>query len=460
MTTSPSRWAPLPVLMAATFMVVLDFFIVAVALPSMQAGLGASAGAIEWVVAGYGLSLAVLLITAGRLGDRHGRRRLFAWGLALFTLASAACGAAPSAELLVVARILQGLAAALLTPQVLSIIGVSYGAEDRVRALAVYGMVMGVAAAGGQLLGGVLIQADLLGLGWRTCFLINVPVGAVALALTPRVVPESRAERPGGADPLGAALLTAGLTAIVLPLVEGRQHGWPAWTWLSLAAAPLLLGAFALHSRRLAAHGRSPVLLPALFRARSFTAGLTTQQLFWCGQASFFVFLALYLQQGRGLTPLDAGLLFTVAAVAYVVASARAPELVGRHGRRLVGAGAIVLGAGHALALAAVLEIGMTGSVLALAPGLALVGAGMGLCMTPLVSVVMSGVDPEHSGAASGTLSTIQQVGNALGVALIGVLFFGTAAHGLDEAFAACEAVLVAVSLGVAGLTRLLPAHG
>jgi MFS family permease len=153
-------------------------------------------------------------------------------------------------------------------------------------------------------------------------------------------------------------------------------------------------------------------------------------------------------------------LLFTVTAVAYVITSARAPELVGRHGRRLVAAGALVLGAGHALALAAVLDIGMTGSVLALAPGLALIGAGMGLCMTPLVSVVLSGVDPEYSGAASGTLSTIQQVGNALGVAVIGVLFFGAAAHGLDEAFALCEAALVAISIGVAGLTRLLPALG
>jgi MFS family permease len=142
-----------------------------------------------------------------------------------------------------------------------------------------------------------------------------------------------------------------------------------------------------------------------------------------------------------------------------VVASARAPELVVRHGRRLVGAGALVLAAGHALALAAVLDIGMTGSVLALAPGLALVGAGMGLCMTPLVSVVLSGVDPEHTGSAAGTLSTVQQVGNALGVAVIGVLFFGAATRGLDEAFALCETALVAISLGVAGLTRLLPAR-
>lgn len=447
--------SPLPVLMAATFMVVLDFFIVAVALPSMQADLDASAGSIEWVVAGYGLSLAVMLITGGRLGDRHGRRRVFAYGLALFTVASAICGAAPSVGVLVAARLLQGLSAALLTPQVLSTIGVTYRDGDRVRALAVYGMVMGVAAAGGQLLGGVLIASDLLGLGWRTCFLINVPVGLAALALTRRTVPESRTAAEGGMDIAGATLLTGALTAILLPLVEGRQHGWPLWTWLSLAAAAPLLAAFALHSRRTAAAGRSPVLVPALFRVRSFTAGLTTQQLFWCGQASFFVFLALYLQQGRGLTPLQAGLLFTVAAVSYVIASARAPELVARHGRRLVAAGALLLGAGHALTLAATLEIGMTGPVLALAPGLLLIGAGMGLCMTPLVSVVMSAVQNEHAGAASGTLSTIQQVGNSLGVALIGVLFFG--ATGLDHAFALCEAALVGVSLGVAALTRLLP---
>ena len=265
-----SRWAALPVLLAGTFMVVLDFFIVNVALPSMQRDLHAGTGAIEWVVAGFALTSAVFLITAARLGDRIGRRRTFSIGLGVFTLASAACGAAGTPTVLVVARLAQGIGAALVMPNVLSIINVTYTGDDLPRALGIYGLVMGLAAACGQLIGGGLIQADVAGLGWRTCFLINVPVGIAALALAPRFVSESRSERRSRLDPLGTVLLTAGLTAIVLPLVDGRQHGWPAWTWISLGCAPLLLLALWLSSaglpggaanrcwcRRCSARGRS-----------------------------------------------------------------------------------------------------------------------------------------------------------------------------------------------------------
>ena len=202
MTTSTpstrSRWAALPILLAGAFVVVLDFFIVNVALPSIATDLGASESALEWVVAGYGLTFAVFLVTAGRLGDDLGRRRMFALGIALFTLASAACGLAPGATTLVLARLAQGLAGALVMPQVLSIIGVTYRGPDYVRALSIYGVALGLAAVGGQVIGGALVETNVLGLGWRGCFLINVPIGLAALALTPRLVPESRApERTG-----------------------------------------------------------------------------------------------------------------------------------------------------------------------------------------------------------------------------------------------------------------------
>ena len=218
-------------------MVVLDFFIVNVALPSMQLDLHASDGALEWVAAGYALTSAVFLLTAGRLGDRIGRRRAFSLGLGLFTASSAACGAASGPEMLIVARLLQGVAGALLMTNVLSIIGVLYDGEDRTRAMTAYGLSLGLAAVGGQLIGGVLVQADIAGLGWRSCFLINVPIGVVALVLAPRLIGESRMARVGGLDLAGSLLLTAGLTAILLPLVEGRQHGWPAWTWIRSRSA-------------------------------------------------------------------------------------------------------------------------------------------------------------------------------------------------------------------------------
>jgi len=454
---SSSPWAALPVVLAGTFMVVLDFFIVNVAMPAMQADLHASTGAIEWVLAGYGLTFATLLITAGRLGDGLGRRRMFAVGLALFTVASAACGLAWSPGALVAARLVQGVAAALLSPQVLSIIGVAYQGPDRVRALSVYGIVLGLAAVGGQLVGGVLVQADVAGLGWRSCFLINVPIGVVALALAPRLVPESRAERSSGIDVTGTVLVTVGLTAVVLPLVEGRQHGWPLWTALSLAAAPVVLGAFAAHQRRLARHGGAPLLDPALFRERAFSAGLLTQLVFWAGQASFFLVLALYLQLGRGLDALQAGLVFTILAAAYLGASLEAPGLTARLGRRLPAMGALALATGHAVMLATVAEVGTGGSVAALVPALLLVGTGMGLVITPLTSTVLASLEPQRAGAAAGALATMQQVGNAIGVAVTGVLFFGALDGGYAHAFELSLAQLAVLCAAVVALTRLLP---
>ena len=449
--TSP--WAALPVVLAGTFMVVLDFFIVNVAMPAMQADLHASTGAIEWVVAGYGLTFATLLITAGRLGDQLGRRRMFSAGLILFTLASAACGLSTTPEMLIVARAFQGAAAALLSTNVLSIIGVTYTGPDRLRALSIYGTVLGLAAVGGQLIGGALVEAA----GWRGIFLINVPVGVVALALTPQLVPESRTDRGSRLDLIGTALITLALVGVVLPLVEGRQHGWPLWTWLCLAAAPLTLALFAAQQRALHARGGAPLLDPSLFRDRGFSAGLLTQLAFWSGQASFFLVFALYLQQGRGLGALQAGLVFTILAVSYMAASMKATALSTKLGRGAPALGALTLAAGHATLAATIAGVGGGGPIAALVPALLLIGAGMGMVITPLTSTVLAGVPPQHAGAASGALSTMQQVGNAIGVAVTGIVFFGAAKHGVPHAFELSLIQLAAVCAAAAALTRLLP---
>ena len=247
-TASLRKWAPLPIVLAGVFMVVLDFFIVNVAMPTMQGELHAGANAIQWVVAGYGLAFAAWLITGGRLGDQLGRRRMFTIGLALFVVTSAACGIAPSADTLVAARVAQGAASALLMPQVLAILGVAYTGPDRMKALTAYTMTLGIAAVGGQLIGGVLIQLDPAGLDWRACFLVNVPVGLAALAVASRVVPENRAEGESRLDLVGADLVTLGLVAILLPLIEGRDQGWPAWTWASFAGAGLVMSSSAFTS--------------------------------------------------------------------------------------------------------------------------------------------------------------------------------------------------------------------
>jgi EmrB/QacA subfamily drug resistance transporter len=439
-------------------MIVLDFFIVNVALPSMQARLHASYGTVEWVVAGYGLTFSTFLITAGRLGDRIGRRRLFSIGLGVFAVASAGCGLAPDAGVLIAFRLLQGVGGALISPTVLSIIGVTYQGPERVRAIGIYGTVLGVAAASGQLIGGLLIQADPAGLGWRSVFLINLPVAAAALALTPRWVPESKAPGEAPLDWTGTALVTAGLTAVILPLVQGRQYGWPWWSLAGLVAAPIILAAFVVTQIRRRRSGRAVLMDMTMFKERPFATGLVTQMGLWCGQASFFLVLALYLQQGRGLDALQAGLIFTVMAGSYLFASMRSAALVLRFGRRVIGIGALILAAGHGLLLAAVLAEGTGGSVGWLAPGLLLVGLGMGLCIAPLSTVVLSSCEPSRAGATSGALATVQQVGNSVGVAVVSIVSFGALSHGYAHAFALSVAGLALLLIAVAALSRLLPA--
>lgn len=220
-------WQALPVLVAGVFLVVLDFFIVNVAMASIQNGLGASSGQLTWVAAGYGLTMASFLLTAGRLGDRIGRRRTFSLGTGVFTAASLLCALATTPDLLIAARVVQGFGAATIMTSMLSLIGVLFRGPDRARAISVYGMVMGVAAAGGQVIGGALIQVDAFGLGWRSIFWINVPIGLVIIAMAPRLVPESRAEKTVRLDLTGLVLLTATVTTLVLPLINGEQAGWP-----------------------------------------------------------------------------------------------------------------------------------------------------------------------------------------------------------------------------------------
>jgi EmrB/QacA subfamily drug resistance transporter len=440
--------------MTGTFMFVLDFFIVNVALPSIQQDLRAGEGAIEWIVAGYAISTAVLLVTGGRLGDQFGRRRMFAAGMAVFVVTSAACALAPDPAVLVAGRVVQGAGAALMAPNILSILGVVYSGPARVRAISVYGMVMGLAAVSGQLIGGVLIRTDLGGLGWRTIFWINVPLGVAALLASPRLVPESRASQGSRFDLAGVALITACLVAVVLPLVDGRQEGWPAWSWIALAASVPLAIAFVAHQRRKAGRGGVPLLDPRVFASWPLRAGLITQTAFWCQQAASYLVIGLYLQQGRGLSPLAAGGVFAVLAAGYLLTSFRAPALTVRFGRSVIAAGALLGAAGDA---ALYLATGHGGAVAWLFPGLLLLGAGQGLCVTPLTTTVLSHSGPASAGSVSGALSTAQQVGNSIGVAVTGVLFFGAADRGYDVAFERSVLQMGALLLVVAALTRLMP---
>jgi EmrB/QacA subfamily drug resistance transporter len=446
------------VLLAATFMTALDIFVVNVAIPAVQNDLGAGTAAVQWVVAGFGLAVAAGLITAGRLGDLFGRRRMFALGLALFTATSAACGFAPTPGTLVAARILQGLSAALLSPQVLAILQTAYSGRAQARAFGMYGLTMGLGAVFGQLIGGLLIKADVLGLGWRACFLVNLPVGLAALALVPRALGESRAPRRPRLDLTGVLLSTAAVVALVLPLIQGRALGWPLWTWLCLAGSAVLGAVFVVHQNRLGRAGGDPVLDTALFRLRAFRAGAVAQLVFWTGQASFFLVLALYLQAGRGLGALASGVLFTAIGGGYLLTSTTAHRVSERLGGRTVPVGALVMAVGLAGLWAAVHASGTSGGLWQLVPGLFVDGLGMGLVIAPLTHAALAGVPAAMVGSASGVVTTIQQICGALGVALIGIVFYGAVGAGGDparypHALGLCLVYLLALELVLAALT-------
>jgi MFS family permease len=456
-------WSPAPggrlallVLMSGTFVVVLDFFIVNVAFPLIQSRLHAGAGAIEWIVAGYGLTFASFLIMAGRLGDHLGRRRALAAGLLVFTLSSAACGLAPDPGILIASRAVQGLAAAMISPNVLALIGVLYSGAARARAIGIYAATLGAGAVSGQLIGGLLIAWNVAGLGWRTIFFINVPVGLGAVVLLQRVVPESRADRARRLDLPGMVMVTLALIMLVLPLVEGPQVGWPPWTWLSLGlTAPALL-AFCLYQWRLQRRGGDPLFAVELLRRRSLALGLITQVVLWCSVASFFFVLAFYLQRGRGLDALQAGAVFTILAAAYLTASLHAPGLAVRFGRAVVAIGALILALGLAV-LATVTGAGWVGSLWELVPGLLLAGVGQGLTIGPLVTTVLSHAGPDQAGAVSGLLSTMQQAGNALGIAVTGVIFYSALDGGYGHAFSASLIQLTCLPIMVVALAAFLP---
>ena len=317
---------------------------------------------------------------------------------------------------------------------------------------------MGLAAVSGQLIGGVLIRTDLGGLGWRAIFWINVPLGVAALLACPRFVPESRAGQGSRFDLAGVALITACLVAVVLPLVDGRQEGWPAWSWIALGSSVPLAIAFLAHQRRTAARGGVPLLNPRVFSSWPLRAGLITQTVFWCQQAASYLVLGLYLQQGRGLSALTAGAVFAFLAGGYLITSFQAPALTVRFGRSVIAAGA-VLGAVGDCALYLAAGHGAVSSVAWLFPGLVLLGAGQGLCITPLTTTVLSHAEPASAGSVSGALSTAQQVGNSIGVAVTGVLFFGALGHGYGLAFERSVFQMGALLLLVAALTRLMRGH-
>ncbi|WP_424217287.1 MFS transporter (plasmid) [Streptomyces sp. BI20] len=430
----PKRWAAAFVMILAALLDMIDGSIVNTALPSIGAELRATPAELQWTVSAYMLGFAATLIIAGHLGDRYGRKALFMTGVGLFAAASLASALAATPEVLVASRGVQGVAAAVIMPQVLASFRTMFDGEERGRAFALYGAIAGISTAVGVLLGGVLTDWDLFGWGWRTIFVVNLPLALIVLVLGARWIPGSKDHAfTGRVDLAGNLVMAAGLVAIVLPLVQGRSNGWPLWGWICLAAGVLAIVGLTVSERR---RGIEHPLLPTgLFRKPAFSAGLAVQLLFYGGMSGFFLVFTIWLQSGQGYTPTQAGLLMIAFSAGSILAAPAVDPLVAKFGRTVLIVGALVMAAGltwvrHVAQDAAPTHTGAW----PLVPGLFLAGVGLILLIIPLVNTILSTVPGRLAGGASGILSTAQQFGGALGVAVIGNVFFTHADKGLTDA--------------------------
>ncbi|MFB7336448.1 MFS transporter [Streptomyces adustus] len=420
------RWFALAIVMTAAFMDLVDVTIVNIAIPSIQKDAGATFSQIQWITAGYALAFAAGLVTGGRLGDIHGRKRLFLVGIGGFTLASALCGFAANPEMLVASRILQGGMAAMMVPQVLSIVHATFPAHERGKVFGLFGAIVGLGAVSGPLLGALLTEWNLFGLEWRPIFLINLPVGIAGLLLGHRFITESKAPKALKLDLVGVALVTLGLLMLLYPLTRGRELGWPLWGYVSMAGSLAVFGALVAYERRKAARDGSPLVELSLFRVKSFAAGIAVQTVFGVALGVFFLVWTLYMQIGLGWRPLRAGLTGVPFSIAVSVAAGLSvQQLVPRFGRKVLQAGALLMAVGVLIYIGESERYGLGIASWQMALPLVVMGLGMGLIVAPLTDAVLSEVPREHSGSASGLINTVQQMGNALGLGLVSVVFFG-----------------------------------
>ena len=461
-----NRKGLLPVVLVAMFMAQFDLYVVNVALPVLQRELAASEASLELIVGGYAFTYAAALITGGRLGDHFGHRSVFLVGMALFGGTSLMCGIAQSVQQLVLFRLLQGVTAAILVPQVLALITRGFPGPERARALAWFGVTMGVGAVAGQVVGGMLLDFDVFGLGWRAIFLVNVPVAVVSVALGICMLPGREAKSSISFDLLGAVGISVALALILIPLVSGRSHGWAPWTWICLAMSiPVLLSTLE-RERRVEKKGGNPVIPLVLFGSRAFNLGLGASIALFAGFFSVVFALTLVLQNGLDLTPMMAGLTFAPLGTAFAVTSILSRKHIARYGARVIACGTVIVLVGL-LALVSVLylvDTSLTAPVL-IGP-MVLIGLGNGIAIPALIGVVLSKSEPQQAGALAGVLTTAQQFASALGIAGVGTVFFAvlgttdaTSIGSYPDALAAaalCSVLLSIIgALLVFGLVRL-----
>lgn len=451
-----SRGVATTVLMVATFMDLMDSTITNVALPTIGKNLGATPEQLEWTVAGYVIAFATLLITGGRLGDIFGHRRIFMIGIVGFTLASLGAALSQTGDLLVAARVLQGGFAGIMMPQVLSSVQVMFAPEERAPVLGIIGSLSALGAVGGLILGGWLVTADLLGMGWRSIFLVNVPIGVVLVVAALLFVPRSRSEHPLRPDLVGVLLGGVGVFLVVFPLTDGRAAGWAWWIWAMLTMSPFVIVAFVWQQGRMLKAHKAPLLPLPLFRDRGFASGQLVQVLSSIGNGGYVLILLYYVQSALGFTALAAGLTLLPFALGSMAAAPLAILATKRIGKWAVLLGGLVQAAALTWVMWTIWTAGAALTGWDVTAPLTLVGAGMMTLIMPLTSITLESVPTLDAGAASGTLTTFGQIGMVLGVALAGSVFFGILQDTADARDAVMTALWVPiVAYGLAGLASV-----
>lgn len=461
-----AKWVGLVVLLSAAFMDLADVTIVNVALPTIDKDLHPSAAGMQWITGGYSVTFAIFMIVGGRLGDIYGRRKLFTLGIVIFTAASLLAGLAPTTTALITARVIQGVGAGMMVPQVLAIINVTFDKDQRPKAFGLYGATIGLATVLGQLIGAVLIELNIGGTDWRPIFLVNVPIGVAVLVFGLRYLPESTdAELGAGIDVLGAAGMGTALFLLLFPLTIGRQEGWPVWCWIMIATSAIVMAGVVFQQIARDRAGRD-ALIPARIFRRSTTGGFAVQLVFATAAGIFFLTWILYMQIGLGWSPMRAAVTGLSFALAAAVASGVAIQaLAPRLGRGTLHVGAGLMLTGAAL-FAVLLHTTTMTSTLMLLP-LLIMGFGMGCVVSPLADLVLSDVPGDESGSVSGVFNTLNQVGSALGISLTSVAFFdildrkkpGDISAQYTAAFAQSLYWIIGLLLAVLIATFIIPAR-
>jgi EmrB/QacA subfamily drug resistance transporter len=460
-TSHPHKWAILALVLVAECMDLLDGTIVNVAAPTIHTDLHSSTSALQWVIGGYALAFAVGLITGGRLGDIYGRKRMFGLGALGFVVASMACAFAESPEMLIACRLAQGGAAALLIPQGFGIVRDAFKPSEQGSAFAIFGPVIGLSAVLGPIVGGALVDADLLGSGWRLIFFVNLPLGLMAAIGAARLIPESRAPNRPRLDLVGTGLAALGMGLLVYPLIQGREAGWPAWTFLMVGASALSFAALVIWTKRVRSRGGDPLIEAGIFGQRAYTAGLSMIVVFFAGMIGTMLVLTLFMQFGMHFSAIHAGLtLAPFAAGTAVGATLGGAVLVPRIGRITLQIATLIGAAGVWWLRQVILAHGLGTTSLAIVGPELLVGIGVGMIVSPLFNFVLASVRDNEVGSASGVLNAMQQLAGAVGVAGLGTIFFSTLSHaGFLTAISHCLLVELATMPALLLLSFALPAQ-